>query len=539
MKILSDTVIGECVGCSKRFDVWDNTIGGRKRIISFNPDGTVIGVSDVRLCQCPECATKSIIVYTPYSLLNETPAVSTSIISYLGFMPMENHSSIGVANAQFCLQPIEEQQRIFTNRLCDYSGEKLNYRTNRVFDNIGEYAHYFVAGENKILIKGKFINRIGQCSYCGCFDLKKDFNVWYDDRNNKRVVCPEHEKTLPKDFFGFNFRFLKGRGEKHNPFERLVGIELETIGGDSFSTLELPKSIQTKVRSAYDGSLYTSNNYGEEDDDDFDNDNYHQDDDRRNRGAGREFITVPIGRDSLFKTVDDLCRFLRQKNCLVNKSCGLHLHFDMREETIETSRKTFLIFSLFEQTLFDMLPPSRRNSRYCLPLKKDYKEFFSSGFDEYWYGSSNHNNLRSYKREKYNNTRYSSINYHSLFYHSTLENRQHSGTINSRKIKNWILINQILIDYAKSAPIRDIIKLSGSHNNLFKIIRLYEKKYPVLKKHDLTSYFKERFEKFHYSDNKPLKIKDEMVETPLFAKAKAECSFRETFDMWSGEYKGI
>ena len=47
--------------------------------------------------------------------------------------------------------------------------------------------------------------------------------------------------------------------------------------------------------------------------------------------------------------------------------------------------------------------------------------------------------------DKYNDARYSGLNMHSRYYHGSLEFRLHSGTLNSRKIFNWISILNVII----------------------------------------------------------------------------------------------
>lgn len=416
----------------------------------------------------------------------------------------------------------EEAEALIREKECAHSGEIIGtFRWDIRTHNTNVY-----------IFKSCYTDEIDSCSKCGAMDFIKPIpNSFYATNNREQKLCDDCAENFHPYHFGYNFRKLKGYSDKYNPFSRYVGIELETIDGEIINYFDIPDSFRDCVASTYDGSLYRSNVYGEEDDIDspVNSSAYHQDTDEGERGAGREFVTVPLARDKLFKTVDKLSSFLRDHNCKINKSCGMHVHFDMSNESIEDVRKTFLLFSILEDVLFDMLPPSRRDSRFCIPLKKEYRSFFSNDFDSYWYGTKDPIRLRQNKDSKYQNTRYSAINYHALFFHGTLENRMHSGTINPKKIKNWILINQMIIGYAKEQSMKQLLKLSGTKELLFSIIDFFEKKYPVLRDYDLVNYILERTKKFSKDTGRPLKV-IKTIKPNAFDRVQAIESFKDFFN---------
>jgi hypothetical protein len=93
-----------------------------------------------------------------------------------------------------------------------------------------------------------------------------------------------------------------------------------------------------------------------------------------------------------------------------------------------------------------MLPDSRRNSRWCkrIPMTmghimdicddQDFIDTWYQAFDTY----------PSY--EKYNDARYCGVNMHSRIIHGSIEFRHHSGTLDSKKIINWIEICQRIVE---------------------------------------------------------------------------------------------
>lgn len=396
--------------------------------------------------------------------------------------------------------------------------------------------------ETYIPVTHKGSKKIPSCEFCrGNTLLNPGLSLtefYAPDSKQKFFTCTRcAERHLDRHFFGFKFKKMAGRSTRLNPFDRYVGLELETVDGENFNYTQVPKNIRGLFKSVYDGSLHASNVTGEEDDpeSEVNTSQYEQDNDHDNRGAGREFVTIPMAKDHLFTAIDNITAFLNNRGCAVNKSCGFHVHFDMSKENIETVRKTFLVFSIFEDTLFGMLPPTRKKSRYCLPLRKEYKQFFADDFESYWYNDGdwgkdqrrrNHSRwLSSVKHDKYNQTRYTSINYHALFYHGTLENRIHSGTLNPVKIKNWILLNQILIDFAVQTPMKRLLSLKGSKETFLNIIQSYQLRYPQLRQYNLCEYVIGRTNRFNPETMvvPPLVVKQELqpniVERQIVADA--------------------
>ena len=502
-----------CPHCSQSFILNTNRIS-KVGIYNFDNNSNIRGF----YVDCESCCRNVIVYNDGTRWLFKTPDDMTCYI---------------FENVQWCNKDRNEQADLILNYHCEKTKKPLFFNVNRhrlggrlTVENQNRIGQLYNYDSNmydtpftniKILSKEGY-RKLLRCNHCGTdeFEMpKSEFAIYYDDHDIKSYACKECQKRVNNQFFGYKFRMLKGGTNKFNPLDKLVGIELETIGGKDIKFFEMPKSLQGNIKSVHDGSLYNSNLFGEEDDiaSPVNRPDYVQDTDREQRWAGREFVTVPKAKDNLFQLVDTMCDFLKKKELTVNKSCGFHVHFDMKKENYQTVRKTFLVFSLFEDRLFDMLPPARRKSRYCLPLKKNYKQFFDrpaineqQKFERYWFDSDNNAYIDSEKRGKYSQTRYVSINYHSLFFHGTLENRQHSGTINATKIKNWILLNHILIDFAKTTEMKRLLKLKGDLGTFIHIIQSYEKKYPVLAQHKLIDYVKERTSRFAQDKGEPLKI---------------------------------
>jgi hypothetical protein len=121
-------------------------------------------------------------------------------------------------------------------------------------------------------------------------------------------------------------------------------------------------------------------------------------------------IRILVTEDELQSVMMKVHRVLKSKSvsAYVNKSCGVHVHLDMRNRNVEKSyTKLFNVQSL----LRDSQPLNRHESTYCKP-----------------------NTEYSFKNSK---ERYSVINTESFKKHKTLEIRVHEGTVNGINIINW------------------------------------------------------------------------------------------------------
>lgn len=118
-----------------------------------------------------------------------------------------------------------------------------------------------------------------------------------------------------------------------------------------------------------------------------------------------------LAKQSEYKdVVERLCNVLNtQCDVKVDKTCGLHVHVDMRNRVVE---RAFNNLVKTQQFLYAMLPAARRSSRYSYPVKGANWRVL----DERYHG------INSQAYQKY----------------GTLEARMHCGTTQSAKINNWI-----------------------------------------------------------------------------------------------------
>jgi len=197
---------------------------------------------------------------------------------------------------------------------------------------------------------------------------------------------------------------------------KLVSVEIECLfnsKADAVKAVTYWRNNNLPVTGKYDGSIRTT----------------------RDMQIAIELVfTMPVGNYSILANV---CKGL-EGNATVNKSCGLHVHFDRRHSDYYKTVDIANVLAGYVPALKCMLPESRRNNSYC-----------------------------KYSHNK--NDRYSFINSKAYTRHGTLEIRGHSGTIEYTKIKNWIEIMQALINVAEQPVVK--YKQVRSINTLLKVLQ--------------------------------------------------------------------
>lgn len=140
-------------------------------------------------------------------------------------------------------------------------------------------------------------------------------------------------------------------------------------------------------------------------------------------------LCVLAKEKEIYSVIKELCDVLKLANAKVNKTCGLHVHLDMRSRDHEV---IFHNLVSSQNVLFAMNPFSRQAGSYCKRVEtKDFKVAASGD-------------------------RYFGINATAFNKHRTIEIRIHSGTIMEEKINNWI---KLLLTIASK---KEAVKQSSS-----------------------------------------------------------------------------
>lgn len=158
---------------------------------------------------------------------------------------------------------------------------------------------------------------------------------------------------------------------------------------------------------------------------------------------GREMVSPVLSGNEGLRSLRSACKALRLSAAKVNRSCGVHVHLDVNDFTVENMRALVKNWFLLETQFDKMMPVSRRadNNTYCKSLSSLFtkRQLFA------------HIDACTTINEIVNlfETRYVKLNLKSYLRYGTVEFRHHSGTTMFSKIKNWVLICARLVEFSK------------------------------------------------------------------------------------------
>jgi hypothetical protein len=116
----------------------------------------------------------------------------------------------------------------------------------------------------------------------------------------------------------------------------------------------------------------------------------------------------------------------------VNRSCGLHVHTDMRNRNVGLAYKNFV---RIQNLLRGAQPVGRINNTHCRANTNDTIDFKSTGS---------------------RGERYSVINALAYDKHKTLEIRIHEGSVECRDIYNWVMFIDSIASHTQEIPVNSI-----------------------------------------------------------------------------------
>lgn len=229
--------------------------------------------------------------------------------------------------------------------------------------------------------------------------------------------------------------------------ERHIGVEIECFL-DPYTNEELADSliaagVDKKVCVKDDGSLSTDE-----------------------EGWQSTELTVCDSEANIEDTITKVCKVISDYNGMINETCGLHVHLDMRDRPVTKSAQRLIASQPF---LFRFVPGSRRSNQYCRPTHPSQTVDMTG-------------------------QRYKAVNLASYDAHSTIEVRLHSGTVEANKINNWVKLLVKIADTELKKPAAELKTL----NQWFTALKL-----PTAMK----TYFKARAERFSTKEEREKGVK--------------------------------
>lgn len=177
-----------------------------------------------------------------------------------------------------------------------------------------------------------------------------------------------------------------------------------------------------------------------------------------------ELVSPVLEGQNGLKELKKVCWVLDTCGVKVNASCGLHIHFDAANFSLQTWKNIAISYKHIESVIDKFMPESRRNNNYCRSLRNITEQKIN-----------NAQSIDNLQQVAFENTRYFKVNPQSYSRHKTIEFRQHAGSINYDKISNWVLFLNGLVTFAQQQPIasgtvlNDIPFLSDEQKSFFRL----------------------------------------------------------------------
>lgn len=224
-----------------------------------------------------------------------------------------------------------------------------------------------------------------------------------------------------------------------NIYERTFGVEIEFFGCRRTTVADklLEKGIKAEVQgyNHYDSKsvwkLVTDSsvtNTGTYNDALFGN------------APGNEMVSPILKGEEGYRQLKVVCEVLTECGAKVDKTCGVHVHLQAQDMSLQDWKNTICMYNNFQYTIDRFLPVSRRDNGFCRKFTEDnIKAIMNlkslSGLENLATGMSGID-------------RYHIINISAYLRHGTIEFRQHSGTTDYEKIYNWIVLMMSIQHYS-------------------------------------------------------------------------------------------
>jgi hypothetical protein len=159
------------------------------------------------------------------------------------------------------------------------------------------------------------------------------------------------------------------------------------------------------------------------------------------RNNGLEFVSLALAGHEIVYAVDNFYKNL-PRSADFSERTSIHIHANMRDQTVGQLLTTLMLYTTFEQLLFEFAGPQRRNNIFCVSVQETRYPYLISDFFK---NQSLVDLTRDWKK-------YSGLNLRSLRNLGTIEYRIMEGHNNPRRLLNWINIILRMSQYARHTP---------------------------------------------------------------------------------------
>jgi len=160
---------------------------------------------------------------------------------------------------------------------------------------------------------------------------------------------------------------------------------------------------------------------------------------------GVEFVSPPMLGEGGLQQIEIVCRALTDLGCTVNKKCGFHVHVGVEGQPVGFFKNLVKLYSVYEPVIDSIMPRSRRASMnmYCRSMTgaNPSRVDAANSFEQVAAASTG--------STRYGENRFYKLNLSAYSRHRTVEFRQHSGTLDASKARNWTVCCLRMVAAAK------------------------------------------------------------------------------------------
>lgn len=165
---------------------------------------------------------------------------------------------------------------------------------------------------------------------------------------------------------------------------------------------------------------------------------------------GAEFDSPILYGDEGLAHISRFLEFASEHDWRVDRRCGCHTHYDMRDEPDKQLYRIAYAYKLTWRMWERCVPQQRRDGSYCHPPEyttRDIVAAFSANED--------------FSSFCCHHDRYNYVNLYAYDVHKTFENRLLEGTLDAEVICNWITVNCRFADCVKGLTFRELRVMFG------------------------------------------------------------------------------
>ena len=210
-----------------------------------------------------------------------------------------------------------------------------------------------------------------------------------------------------------------------NTLMKIVGGRLQHTR-DSYDTIRVNATDGRTWKIMNDSSIRKENRWGHTEDRDY----------------SVEFVS-PILTSVDIDTIQEIVRALRAVGGKTNSSCGIHIHLDGADHTVQSLKNFINIIASRNDLLYKALQIKTDRMRWCKKMDQRLideiqrkKPRTMQEIKDIWYNESN-----AGYHSHYDQSRYHFLNLHSYFEgNHTVELRGFNSTLHAGKVKAYILL---------------------------------------------------------------------------------------------------